>query len=108
MRSMAARMLQALGFQVLTAADGLEAVALADGSPAPRAVLLDLTMPHMDGRETLRELRRLRADLPVVLCSGYDVLENADRFAALDFSGFLQKPYRLDDLAQALRRALGE
>ena len=71
-------------------------------------MLLDLTMPHMDGRETFRELRRLRADLPVVLCSGYDVLESADRFAGMDFSGFLQKPYRLDDLARALRRALGE
>jgi len=107
-RSMAARMLQALGFQVLAAADGNEAVALVIGSPCPRAVLLDLTMPHMDGRETLRELRRLQAGLPVVLCSGYDVHESADRFADVGFNGFLQKPYRLDDLAQALRRALGE
>ncbi len=107
-RAMAARMLRALGFQALTAADGREAVATTARGPAPRAVLLDLTMPHMDGRETFHELRRLRPDLPVVLCSGYDVLESADRFTSMDFSGFLQKPYRLDDLARVLQRALGE
>lgn len=50
-------------------------------------VLLDLTMPRLDGRETFRELRHLRADLPVVLCSGYDVLASADRSVGLDFSG---------------------
>jgi nitrogen-specific signal transduction histidine kinase/CheY-like chemotaxis protein len=106
-RAMATRMVQALGFRVLTAADGREAVAIAAGAPELRAVLLDLTMPHMDGRETIRELRRLRPDLPVVLCSGYDVLESAGRFTDLAFSAFLQKPFRLDDLAKALRHALG-
>ena len=63
-RTMAARMVKALGFQVLTAEDGRAAVAVAAGEPGLRAVLLDLTMPHMDGRETFRELRRLRPDLP--------------------------------------------
>jgi PAS domain S-box-containing protein len=107
-RRMATRMLKAFGFEVLEAVDGRAAVAVAAAHPGLRAVLLDLTMPHLDGRETFRELRRLRADLPVVLCSGYDVLESADRFSGMDFSGFLQKPYRLDDLVRVLRRALAE
>jgi PAS domain S-box-containing protein len=107
-RTMAARMLRAIGFEAVTAAGGPEAVALiGDRGEAVRAVLLDLTMPHMDGRETFRELRRRRADLPVILCSGYDVLESATRFSGLDFGGFLQKPYRIADLTEALHRVLG-
>ena len=64
-------------------------------------------MPRMDGREAFLELRRLRADVPVILCSGYDVHESAEQFADLAFSGFLQKPYRLEELKAVLKNALG-
>jgi PAS domain S-box-containing protein len=106
-RAMASRMLRTFGLEVLAAADGREALGIAAAHPEIRAVLLDLMMPRMDGSETFQELRRANAGLPVILCSGFDVLESRERFAGLDFSGFLQKPFRLDDLAQALRRALG-
>jgi PAS domain S-box-containing protein len=108
-RTMAARMLAALGFTALAAAGGREAAELvAAGGAEIRAVLLDLTMPEMDGRETLARLRALRGDLPVILCSGYDLLEHTERYADLALSGFLQKPYRVAELASALRTALGE
>ncbi|MHB8836370.1 MAG: PAS domain-containing hybrid sensor histidine kinase/response regulator [Candidatus Methylomirabilia bacterium] len=107
-RHMAARMLTALGFDVLTAADGAEAVALFGTRAGEiRAVLLDLTMPRMDGHEAFLALRRLRAGVPVVLCSGYDVRESAERFSGLAFSGFLQKPYRLEELKAVLKKVLG-
>ena len=106
---MAARMLGALGFEVVVAADGVEALArLEEQGQRVRGVLLDLTMPRMDGEATLRGIRASAPDLPVVLCSGYDVLERQERFADLPFSGFLQKPFRLAELEQALRHALGE
>jgi len=106
-RTMTTRMLAALGFDVLTAADGAEAVALfAARSGEIRAVLLDLAMPRMDGNEAFLALRRLRADVPVILCSGYDVKESAEQFSDLAFSGFLQKPYRLEELKSALKKVL--
>jgi signal transduction histidine kinase/CheY-like chemotaxis protein len=108
-RSMASRMLRAMGFEVILAGDGVQALArLKEQGGRLRAVLLDLTMPQMDGEETLRGIRAISPDLPVVLCSGYDVFERQGRFADLPFSGYLQKPYRLDELQRALRRALGE
>jgi CheY-like chemotaxis protein len=108
-RTMASRMLGAIGFEAVTASGGPEAIALLAGRrESVRAVLLDLTMPRMDGRETFLALRRLRADLPVILCSGYDVLESANRFSDLDVDGFLQKPFLVADLTKALRKALGD
>jgi len=107
-RTMTARMLAALGFDVLTAADGAEAVALfGKRSGEIRAILLDLTMPQMGGHEAFLELRRLRADVPVILCSGYDIRESAEKFSDLSFNGFLQKPYRLEELKNALQKTLG-
>jgi PAS domain S-box-containing protein len=106
-RSMTTRMLTALGFDVLTAADGEEAVALfRSRSGDIRAVLLDLTMPRMGGHEAFLQLRALRADVPVILCSGYDVQQSAEQFSAMAFSGFLQKPYRLEELKTVLRQVL--
>ena len=69
-------------------------------------VLLDLTMPHMDGTETFRELRRIDPSVRVVISSGYTESEIAPRFASERLSGFLQKPYALYALAQCLRGAL--
>jgi two-component system cell cycle sensor histidine kinase/response regulator CckA len=107
-RKMTARMLTVLGFEVLTAADGAEAVALFGTRAGEiRAILLDLAMPRMDGHEALVELRRLRGDVPVILCSGFDVRESEEKFSDLAFNGFLQKPFRLEELRGVLRKTLG-
>jgi len=63
-------------------------------------------MPRMDGEETFRELRRLRADARVVLSSGYNQQDVTQRFAGKRLAGFIQKPYRLEDLRRTLRAAL--
>ena len=72
------------------------------------AVLLDLSMPHMGGPETLRRLRALQPGLPVVLMSGYTEQEVASHF--LEGSpgpvAFLQKPFLPRDLVAVLRRVL--
>jgi CheY-like chemotaxis protein len=101
-------MLRAIGFEAVAAPNGAAALALiGERGDTVNAVLLDLTMPRMDGCETFRELRHLRPDLPVILCSGFDLLGSEDRFPGLDFSGFLHKPYRIAELTEALRKALG-
>jgi PAS domain S-box-containing protein len=106
-RVLAGRMLESLGFAVLTARDGREAVALfAARADEITAVLLDLTMPGLDGVETFRELRRLRADVKVVLSSGYGEKEVAVRLGGEKPAGFVAKPYRVEELRQAMRDAL--
>ncbi len=102
------RMLERLGFEVVCAGNGAEALAIFRERPGDFVcVILDLTMPHMDGEETFRELRRVRPDVCVVLSSGYNEQEVTQRFAGKGLAGFIQKPYQIDALAQALRKALG-
>ena len=107
-RALGARMLEWVGFKVLTAADGQEALAIYRNRHHEIAlVLLDLTMPHMDGEETLHELRRIDAKARAVILSGYTESEIAPRFAGKPLFGFLRKPYTLSALRQCLRDALG-
>ncbi len=106
-RSLAQRMLERLGFQVLTARNGREALRVyRAGVDTIAAVLLDLTMPDLDGAETLLELRRIRSDVPVLLSSGYGETEVTERLAGQAFAGFVSKPYRLEELSQAVLNAL--
>lgn len=101
---MGARLLERLGHRVLTAGDGLEAVAALEAEPGVGAVLMDLTMPRMDGAEALAEMHRLRPDLPVILSSGYHAESLSDRVPA--GTPFIQKPYRREELAAVLAAAL--
>ncbi len=104
----AAKALTALGFATTEARDGLEAVEIFTRNPDRfDVVLLDLTMPRMDGREALRALRRLRPDLPVILSSGYSDQEFIQTLAAEPGLTFLQKPYLLANLRQAVQALLG-
>ena len=101
--ALGSRMLEHLGFSVLTAADGLQAVELyRDRGKEIDLVLMDLTMPHMDGTEAFGELRRLNPDVRVVLASGYSHKDVAGRFAGKGLAGVLQKPYTLLNLRETL------
>jgi signal transduction histidine kinase/ActR/RegA family two-component response regulator len=104
-----ADMLEAVGFTPVTASNGREAVRRFEERPAEyRAILLDLTMPRMDGKETFAELRRIRSDVPVVLISGYDEQDVAARFPRDEVSGFIQKPFNQAALIRAILRAAGD
>ena len=61
-------------------------------------------MPHMDGVATLTKLHDIRPDLPVILSSGYVEMDVIERFKGPKPDGFIQKPYTLDSLRQALDR----
>jgi CheY-like chemotaxis protein len=106
-RSTVKRILEHQGFSVLLAGDGLEALALFRRNPnAIRVVLTDLTMPHMSGEELFRELRLARPDIHVVLMSGYNEQQVSNLFAGKGLAGFVQKPFRVDDLVSAIRQAV--
>jgi len=103
-RSIAAAMLQRLGFSVVTAEHGAEAVEvfLARHDEID-CVLLDSRMPHMGGEEAFDRLREIRGDVPVVLCSGFTEEGVVEQMLAKGLAGFLQKPYDLRALEKQLR-----
>ncbi len=96
-----------LGFEPLPAADGEEALALYEEHANDIAcVLLDLTMPRLDGVSTFREIRRLWPDAHVILCSGYSEHEARRRFTDEGLEDFIQKPYRLQELKRKIEAML--
>jgi PAS domain S-box-containing protein len=108
-RAAARRILTRMGFEVIEAPDGRAGAALfAERGRDVAFVLLDMTMPEMNGEETFRELRRIRGDVPVILTSGYDGIEATRQFTSKGLAGFLQKPFGAEDLAATLTVVFGE
>ena len=108
-RTLAACMLERLGFQALVAEDGQAALErIRAGDEQIRFLLLDLTMPHMSGDETFRAVRLLRPELPVILMSGYSEQEATARFAGQNLAGFLSKPFTCAQLTDIVRQVLGQ
>ncbi|HRZ28469.1 MAG TPA: PAS domain S-box protein [Spirochaetota bacterium] len=107
-RAVGGRMLSMLGFTVISASNGREAVDLFRAHAGEIAcVIMDLTMPLMDGEEAFRSIREIRKGARVIISSGYSEQEIIVRFIGEGPSGFIQKPYQLDDLAAKLKEVLG-
>ena len=104
-REMAETILCSVGYRVETAVDGRDCL---DVYGRYRddvvAILLDLTMPRMNGAEVLHELRSRDEHVPVLLSSGYDVQEARKRLNGEDFQGFLQKPYLRASLVDKINK----
>jgi two-component system cell cycle sensor histidine kinase/response regulator CckA len=108
MRNTVARMMHKLGIEPVLVSDGREAVEVFRAQPDRFGlVLLDLTMPQMDGEQTFTELRRLRPDVRVVLMSGFNAQEAMVRFPGKGLASFLQKPFTIDSLRTVLQNVLG-
>jgi PAS domain S-box-containing protein len=103
-RGIGTEMLKELGFTPITANDGLEALEAYKSNPDIVLVLLDLTMPHMDGEQCFRELRQIKPDVKVVISSGFSEYEVTQKFAGKGLAGFIQKPYKLSVLRDALKK----
>jgi two-component system cell cycle sensor histidine kinase/response regulator CckA len=101
------RMLEQAGFSVLMAEDGRAAVELfRDEAEHIRLVVLDLTMPELDGAACFRALRQIKPDVKVLLTSGYNEQEAVNAFAGRGLGGFLQKPFTIEELVGKLREIL--
>lgn len=107
LRGLARVVLERLGYRVLLARDGVEALGVVrEARGRVDAVLLDLTMPRLSGRETLRELRAHAPGIVVVLMSGYPRGDGPSADLHDEADGFLPKPYPTELLGQVLREAL--
>jgi len=106
-RGLATVMLKKLGFEVVEAADGREALERYHEQEGRfRLVVTDLGMPVMDGYQMFRELQRLAPALPVVITTGFGDVDVTSRISREDIAGFLSKPYNLTQLRETVRRAL--
>ncbi len=106
-RRVTQRMLEKIGYKVLLANDGIEALEVYNKHNNDiKCVLLDLSMPRMDGEETLKELRKIDENVCVLLSSGYSEEEISQTFAGKGAAAFVQKPYRTSELKKKLRSIL--
>jgi CheY-like chemotaxis protein len=108
-RKMATHSLERYGYTVVTAEDGREGVErFRELHSQLRVVILDMTMPVMNGEEALQKMRLINPRLPVVLSSGYNEVEAIRKFAGKGLAGFLQKPYTAAALAEKIHTILRE
>jgi CheY-like chemotaxis protein len=102
-------MLEALGYQVLTAASGRGAVDVYERNKSKiDLVILDMIMPEMGGGETFDRLKEINPEIKVVLASGYSINGEASGIMARGCKGFIQKPARIAELSQRVRNVLGK
>jgi two-component system cell cycle sensor histidine kinase/response regulator CckA len=107
-RQVARSVVERAGFKTLSAVDGPSAIEIFRENKAEIvAVLVDISMPELDGIETAQEIRRIRRNIVIILTSGYSEQVTKIRHSGLDPDmNFLQKPYRPRQLMMKLRELL--
>ena len=106
-RSLTAHMLEIAGYRILSASNGQEAVEVFAAHRDEIALtLLDIAMPVLGGEEVFRELRRLRPDARILLMSGFDAEEAASDLVRESGASFIQKPFTMGELVEAVQVAL--
>lgn len=93
--------LSARGYEVTLADSGTKALAVLDEAD-PQVVLLDVTMPEMDGVETLKHLLEARPALPVIMVTANADIGTTSRLLALGAADYIPKPFDLEYLDQAI------
>lgn len=107
-RNVGRDMLSIIGFDVVTANDGMDAIDLFRKNGPFKIVILDLTMPNMDGEQTFLELAKIDPEVKVLFSSGYNEQQISDRIGALKPVGFIQKPYRLGALRDIISACISD
>ena len=106
-REVAGEMLKRMGFSVITAVDGHDAVSQFEKHAEEIVlVLLDMTMPRLSGHEAFQKIRRIREHTPVLLCSGYGEQSAARDLAGQNPAGFIHKPFTMTALQEKIAAVL--
>jgi PAS domain S-box-containing protein len=107
LRETAQIILQKLGYTVTLAEDGQQALKLYSANPSAfDVVLLDMVMPHMNGRDCFEAMQKINPDVRVILASGFAEEEDIEQMKAAGLRGFLPKPYHRADLSRQIQAAL--
>ena len=105
----ARRMLEKLGYKVTTRVSSVEALELFRAKPDQfDLVVTDMTMPNMTGDRLAKELIKIRADIPIVLCTGYSERMAKESAEKIGIRAFVMKPLAMKELADAIRNAIDE
>jgi PAS domain S-box-containing protein len=103
------QMLAHIGYDVVAKTSSIEALETFRTAPHRfDLVITDQTMPHMTGEALARELRRIRPDLPIILCTGFSHTIDAEKAETQGIDAFLMKPLMAHDLALAIQRVLAQ
>ncbi len=103
------QMLERLGYKVTSRVNSLEAVEVFKARPDDfDVVVTDMTMPHLTGDQLVRELRMIRPDIPVIICTGFSERINAGKAEKIGIQGFLMKPILKAELSRIVRKVLDE
>ena len=105
-RGILGKMLEAMGYTVVEAHDGIKGLELFEANTDLVACVVDLTMPGMAGMELLSRIQEIRSDIPVLLMSGYSRLEVRQQEARSSQVRFLQKPFTMEQFGLQFREAL--
>ena len=100
-------MLSTLGYRVTTLSDSVESLETFRARPDfYDLVITDMTMPNMTGSELAQRIMRIRANVPIILCTGFSELINEKKAMSLGIRGFIMKPVDMKNLAKTVRRVL--
>ncbi len=106
-RLVAKSLLENMGYNVLLANDGQEGIEIFElNQDIISAVILDIIMPRMGGKETLAELQKINPEVKVIMASGFSQVDKTDDFIHSGAKDFIHKPYRQKELYQTLRKIL--
>ena len=99
------RLLESLGYQVTSITSPFDALHLISAQPHRYdLVLTDMTMPRMNGAELAQKILRIRADMPVILCTGFSEMMNEKKARAIGIRDYVMKPLIRKDIAKAIRK----
>jgi len=106
---MTQQILERLGYQVTSRTSSLEALEAFRAKPDEYdLVITDMTMPNMTGVELARKLKKLKSDIPIVICSGFSEMIDEDKAKALGIHAYIMKPIVTEEIARIIRKVLDE
>ncbi len=101
------KLLESLGYDVVTRASGIEALELFKSDPERfDVVITDLTMPKLTGDKLAEQLLKIKPDIPIILCTGFSSMTDEDKAKAMGISAFIYKPILKRDIAEAIRKVM--
>ncbi|OFY59393.1 MAG: hypothetical protein A2Y87_09460 [Bacteroidetes bacterium RBG_13_46_8] len=94
--------LESKGFKVLSVTDGKEAIDAVITNPEIRVILMDIRLPELDGVSTMKEIKKMRKDIPIIAQTAYAMVDDKARLLKAGFDSYLSKPVKPDALYDAL------